>query len=169
MAETRIDIAVNEKGSSDVTRALHSVADALQSLSPTAAMSMRGRALRVGVSTDKLVKKVAMAVLDKVVHATPHDTGQARANWKVTVQETSPSDGPFFGELDYDGDRTVAEGQSIMGESPREAGQTIWISNALPYIEALNDGWSNQAAAGFVGLAVQQGSTVARNSKLLEK
>lgn len=74
----------------------------------------------------------------------------------------------MFGEFDYDGDRTIAAGEALIRSTPRPDGHSIYISNSLPYISALNHGHSGQAPAGFVELAVQAGSQVASNAKLLK-
>lgn len=150
-------------------RAIDQLASTAQRLNPRLAASLRGQALRVGVNTDKLVKDVAAAVLDKVVHTTPHDTGQARANWQVEVSTNRPANTQLLGHTDYDGDATVTEGKSKIYGTPRVLGQTIYISNSLDYIKALNEGWSKQAPAGFVQLAVQAGAHVAAGANLTKK
>lgn len=149
-----------------VLRKLDQLASTLQRLSPKTAASLRGKALRVGVNTDKMVKDVAAAVLEKVVRTTPHDTGQARANWQVAISTSKPATAQLLGHVDYDGDATIAEGKSKIYGTPRALGQTIFISNSLDYIKALNDGWSKQAPAGFVQLAVQAGAHVASDANL---
>lgn len=167
MAKNRIDIAVNEQGASTVIQAFHRLANEMQRLSPRMAATLRGRALRVGVNTDRLVKDVAIAALDTVVHATPHDTGQARANWQVAISTKRPAMQPQLGKLDYEGDRTVAEGTALIQSTQRRLGETIYISNALDYIQALNEGWSKQAPAGFVEKAVQKATHVASKGGVL--
>jgi hypothetical protein len=165
---TRIDIAVSELGASTVLRGLQQLADASQKLSPSLAASLRGRALRVGLNLDRAVKDVAVAVLDKVVHTTPHDTGQARRNWQVAVRAARPINKPLE-ETDYDGDRTVAEGTAIIRSTTRAPGQAIFISNSLPYIQRLNEGWSQQQATpGFVERAMQAGIDAAQKVKILD-
>lgn len=162
----RIDIAINERGTDVVLRKLDDLASTLQRLSPRMAASLRGKALRVGINTDKLVKDVAAEVLDKVVHTTPHDTGQARGNWQVEISTNRPATAQLLGHLDYDGDATVAEGKAKIYGTPRALGQTIFISNSLDYIKALNEGWSKQAPSSFVQLAVQAGAHLASDANL---
>ncbi len=166
--DTRIDIAVSEQGASAVLRDVNQLASAMQRLSPATARSLRGLALRVGMNLEKAVEDVAVAVLDKVVHTTPHDTGQARANWQVTVRAARPPTTPLIGKLDYDGDATVAEGTAKIRGTPRPDGHVVFITNALPYIQALNEGHSQQAPAGFVELAVQAGAVEAERIRVLK-
>jgi hypothetical protein len=145
---------------------MNQLADGLQLLDPAAAASMRGRALRLGLSTDALTKKVAKTILESVVRTTPHDTGQARANWQIEISASQPVAAPLLGVTDYDGESTIVQGQAEIEATKRQPGQTIWITNALDYIESLNNGHSKQAAAGFVARAVQAGLRIVRNAKL---
>lgn len=165
---TRIDIAVSEQGASAMLREVNQLAAAVHRLSPATARSLRGQALRVGLNLEKAVGDVAEAVLDKVVHTTPHDTGQARANWQVTVRAARPANTPLIGKLDYDGDATVAEGVATIRGTPRPDGHVVFISNALPYIQALNEGHSGQAPSGFVEMAVQAGAQEAEKVRVLK-
>lgn len=90
-------------------------------------------------------KAFAKEFLTQVVPATPVDTGKARSNWVVglggrvgTVRTTiSPS-----------GDISLREGVRTINRA--KAGQGIHITNNLPYIVRLNQGWSQQAPAGFI-------------------
>ena len=97
-------------------------------------------------------KKVAMAILQYVVLATPVDTGRARANWLVGINNvvSVPRDNDF----DKNGGTTITEGISNILTSD-EKNTTIYISNNLPYIGRLNDGHSKQTAVGFVQTSVE--------------
>lgn len=165
---SRIDIAINERGSTEAVRDLNALASAVQAISPKAAQSLRGEALRLGLSTDTLVKKVAVATLRTVVKTTPRLSGQARANWQVKVSRLGPAKTPLLGKLDFQGDATIAVGSARINGTKRKPGQTVWISNALDYIEELNDGKSQQEPAGFVGRALLAGRLAARNAKVLK-
>lgn len=160
----RIDIAVLESGASTCIRALNQLADASQRLSPALAKSLRGRALRLGISLEREVQNAAIAILDTVVHRTPHDTGEARKNWVVAIRTSRPPNTPTK-ETDYDGDATVAEGVAIIQNTKRQPGQAIFISNSAPHIVPLNQGHSKQAPAGFVELAVQAGVDSVKRAK----
>lgn len=78
---------------------------------------------------------------------TPVDTGHARANWVPSIGD------PFRGEVDGDGahDGGVADVLSYeLGDG------AAWVSNNVPYILRLNDGWSAQQPAGFVERAIAE-------------
>lgn len=162
---SRIDLSVNESGTQKVVREIEDLASACELLSPEMALSIRGTALRVGVATDTLVRNVAVAMLEKAVRTTPVDTGQARGNWQVNVSSEVP-EVPFLkGHTDEVGDATIAAGKATIS-SKRQPGQSIFISNSAPYIDALDHGWSQQAPFGMSALALQAGQNAASNAKI---
>lgn len=163
---SRIDLSVNESGTKKVVREIDDLASAFETLSPGLAASLRGTALRVGVNTDTAVRKAAVAMLQKAVKATPVDTGQARGNWQVNVTNQVPAVPFLKGTVDTNGDATIAAGMATIS-SKRVPGQTVFISNSAPYIEALDNGWSRQAPAGMTRLAMQAGSHAVSNAELL--
>ena len=119
-------------------------------------------------NADKLKRRVALAVDAAVVMATPVDTGRARANWQVET------DGPAVGTIPvfYEGKSGTTSGQNAQaaidqGQKVIEAaraGQAFHITNNLPYIGGLNDGYSAQAPAGFVQKAVREGIDVVHSA-----
>lgn len=119
----------------------------------------------VGANADKLTRKVALAVDAAVVLATPVDTGRARSNWQVELnnipagtlpEPASPADGPA---------RAIAEGKEKA--AAYKTGDTIHITNNLPYIGRLNEGWSAQAPANFVEEAALAGAATVKDARLL--
>ena len=56
-------------------------------------------------------------------------------------------------KFDPSGQNAIAEATALV--SGVKAGDTVYISNNLEYIQALNEGHSQQAPAGFVEKAVQ--------------
>lgn len=121
--------------------------------------AMKKAGQRVADNADRLIRRCALATDAAVVLATPVDTGRARANWQVELGE--PAAG-VIGDLkdkkaqfDRSGQSTISQGsEAIKGY---KSGTSINITNNLPYIERLNDGWSAQAPSGFVEKAVQVG------------
>jgi hypothetical protein len=83
----------------------------------------------------------------QVTIATPVDTGRARLGWNCSVGSpdlTVPPPGKY--ELDSTRAERVFTVQAVSNAD------SIYISNAVPYIGKLNDGWSSQAPARFVEL-----------------
>ena len=164
---TRLDISINEKGLQSAIREINDVAATLQRISPRMARSVRGRALRVGINAEKALKRAGQAVAQAVVKFTPVDTGQARANWRAFIQQPLPQFAPQLGKTDRNGSATIEEMKSLIGSSRLKPGQTIWISNVLPYIEKLENGYSLQAPGGMTTMAIQAGMKELRNAKVL--
>lgn len=132
---------------------------------------MRLRAREVEVNTNRTVRQVGIAAHQTVAIGTPVDTGQARSNWIVTLITPSSATRPPFapGRNLGRGERenltaVLQEGQQIIGARRNE--QDIWISNNLPYIGRLNEGFSAQAPAMFVEQAVQQAAQVVANARI---
>ena len=97
-------------------------------------------------------KKVGMQLLERLVMMTPVDTGRARSNWFVTLDTPSSAvaTNPPFPSASV----TINDGANII--SLVSGGQSIWISNNLPYIEPLENGWSSQAPAGMLAVALAE-------------
>jgi hypothetical protein len=109
---------------------------------------------------ERIIRKLALDIVANLVRApseggTPVDTGWARANWVPRIGE------PFRGTA---GTREQAEAGNVSG-AEQGAGQAsllgyrlergrVYISNNVPYIGRLNDGYSRQAPRGFVQAAV---------------
>lgn len=164
----RLDIAVSEQGASGVIREMHKIAAACQRLSPEAAMSLRGEALRLGEHLESVVKGAAVVALQTAVMATPVDTGLARAGWTVKVNKTRPQSHPTP-ETDRDGIKTIEEGTTIINNEEREPGEVYWISNSQHHIVALERGWSAQAPQGMTELAVQAAESYVTRQRIVKR
>jgi hypothetical protein len=113
---------------------------------------------------DDVMRRSAATIHEIVTQFTPKDTGRARSNWNVGVNRVDDSanlEGPFRSESE-----TIADGKAVIARAKQ--GDEIHITNALPYIDRLNRGWSHRAPAGFVERAVRVGRQVAVESKLIE-
>lgn len=161
----RLDIAVSEQGISGVIRKMNQIAAAAQRLSPEAAMSLRGEALRLGEHLESIVRGAAVVTLQTAVLSTPVDTGLARAGWTVKVNKQSPQSHPTP-ETDKDGIRTIDEGTTVINNADRQPGEIYWISNSQHHIRALQEGWSKQAPNGMVDLARQAGISYAHRRRI---
>ncbi|AXH72152.1 MAG: neck protein [Siphoviridae sp. ctdc_1] len=125
--------------------------------------------LDVRESATKEVVALALGIHGELVDnpptGTPVDTGWASANWWPSVAAPATAN---TGRAD--------EGSTAGRESQRAAGVTqvlsyqlgqgsIYITNNVPYIDRLNNGWSQQSPAGFVDRAVQVAVTNFRARK----
>lgn len=96
---------------------------------------------------EQAVVRVASIAREKLIERTPVDTGNARAHWLQTIGK--PAD-PATGLSP-----TVASAFADIVDYRLEDG-SIFVSNYVPYIRRLKDGWSDQAPAGWVEQAVSE-------------
>jgi hypothetical protein len=107
-------------------------------------------------------RKVALELFRRVIYKTPVDSGRARANWQVTIGTTASGTVEID---DKNGGATMSK--ATAASAGFKAGDTIYLTNNLPYIMKLEEGgypdgpktvggFSRQAPAGMVGLTVQE-------------
>ena len=112
--------------------------------------------------TERVVTKITLDVTANLIETTPVDTGWARANWipaigapivrdltgvEATVQNASLGAGEQQQAL-----VAVVTGYKL-------ARGAVFVSNNVPYIIKLNDGFSRQAPSGFVQMAIRKAVT----------
>ena len=107
-------------------------------------------------------RKVALELFRRVIYKTPVDTGRARANWQVTIGAQASG---TIAIDDTNGGATMSK--ATAASAGFRAGDTIYLTNNLPYIRKLEEGgypdgpktvggFSRQAPAGMVALTVQE-------------
>lgn len=94
-------------------------------------------------------KKIALHALKAIVLRTPVDTGRARGNWQVAIDEV-PKD--ILETEDKSGDAAISTGTSVINAMEKNRLSVVYIANSLPYIEVLENGHSQQAPQGMVDL-----------------
>ncbi len=119
-------------------------------------ITLRGKMVTEGA--DALVRKVAIAADQAVVFSTPVDTGRARSNWIAQL------DSPVTSVIDaykpgFKGSTGASNAQGALDQGSRvianyKGGDSIHITNNLPYIQKLNEGSSAQAPGNFVEIAI---------------
>lgn len=109
---------------------------------------------------DKLVRATALLTMQHITMGTPVDTGRARLNWNASRNVV---DGSTTVSVDPQATGTMKMLEALTGY---KAGDTMYVSNNLPYIVRLNEGYSKQAPANFVEagamLAKRQAKEVAK-------
>jgi hypothetical protein len=75
--------------------------------------------------------------------------GRFRANWNVSFDAIDKSTSE---EVDVTGQSSIDAGVAAMSDF--KLGQTVYLTNSLPYAYRLEHGHSKQAPSGMVGLAV---------------
>lgn len=106
----------------------------------------------VGVSLDKVVKKVSFELHKKVIVKTPVDTGRARSSWNINAGRVDPSVQPE-GRRGRSGATGIALRKQTNFDLPSPYSR-VYITNNLPYITVLEDGSSTQAPRGMVRISI---------------
>lgn len=96
----------------------------------------------------ELVREVALFIAADLIPATPVLTGQARRNWQTAI------DAPIQSTLPEPATPADGEAEALQNctnvVTGLRSGQAVHITNNLPYIARLNDGYSRQAPVEFV-------------------
>jgi hypothetical protein len=97
------------------------------------------------VKLETVVRKTVLDMGGAMVEMSPVRSGRFRGNWQYGADAINTSTG---GADDKSGRTAMNRIQAgIRGWAP---GQTIYLSNSLPYAQRLETGWSKQAPAGMV-------------------
>jgi len=104
-------------------------------------------ARKIRLAPARVAKRVAFDLFGLIVRKTPVDTGRAQGSWTMSLnaadRRVQPDNLAAY--------PTPQPGPAVALMGPTD---TIWISNNLPYITALEDGHSKQAPAGMVALSI---------------
>lgn len=120
------------------------------------------------------MRRTALIIDQALVLATPVDKGVARSNWLVSL---GASRGDVISAYSRGSKLGISEGANAQGAiqhalsvvGNHKVGQDIYITNNVHYIETLNAGYSGQAPANFVALAIQAGiEAIRRNPGILK-
>lgn len=139
------------------------------------------RAIRGTIGGD--LGKTAFAILKNVVFGSPvgnptlwqnpggapvgYVGGHFRRNWIVTIGGFST--GEIEG-VDVAGATTVSSGKAVIdrySKMKRNLGVNLIIQNNVPYANRLAQGWSRQAAAGWVDAAIDAALIIPGGAKPL--
>lgn len=107
---------------------------------------------KAGARADLAARYAGLMIFERVILRTPVDTGRARANWQATVGQPAEGQLELF---DPSGSGAVAGAQAAALGWNLAAG-SLFLANNLPYIEPLENGWSQQAPAGMVRLTLME-------------
>lgn len=99
-----------------------------------------------------VVRKIAFDAFQRVILRTPVDTGRARANWSVALN--APLLGQTTEATDKSGSAALKAAQEQVTTFNGDG--SIFLTNNVPYIGALEYGSSKQAPQGMVRLTVAE-------------
>ncbi len=97
----------------------------------------------------KIVKKLALQVLQGVVLKTPVDSGRARGNWMVAINDV-PQGFIEIGKFTRDEATDFALSRGIPIVESSKPYTAISIANNVPYIGVLEFGSSKQSPEGML-------------------
>ena len=114
--------------------------------------------------------KIAQTIVADLAYKTPVDTSQAISNWVVTLGAKNVGiirphyPGEYGSTRNASAQETIQRANVVL--SKKKPGESIFITNNLPYIVRLNDGYSAQAPAGFVERSILIGRRMAARFQL---
>jgi len=115
-------------------------------------MSMERNANRVvDVRLDKLGRALGLEIQRRLMDKTPVDTGRARGNWNASIGEPD-----FTTSETTSAAATIAKASAVVRGFEFSEGASSYVSNGLPYIERLEEGYSAQAPNGMVRVTVAE-------------
>ena len=102
---------------------------------------------------NKLARATAFNLLTGIVKKTPVDTGRARGNWQLNINNPISS---ISDEKSQSGAAAINKGAAVIGKAKDIEFPVFWLTNNLPYIGRLNNGYSQQAPAKFVETEIKR-------------
>ena len=100
-----------------------------------------------GEQIDTVVRKTALELQASMIEKSPVDTGRFKSNWQVGISAINTDTSAAAG--------SDPRGRALIALQGYKPGNTIWLTNSLPYAKRLENGWSKQAPAGMVRLTLQ--------------
>jgi len=127
----------------------------------------------------RLVKATSVRALKSLVRNTPADKGVARSNWRVGIGAPTRSvigayaPGSKLGiNESANASAAIAAGRARINSVRGTSGgltTAIYITNAAPYIGRLNSGYSGQAPAGFIEIALLEAKAEILGFRLFQR
>ena len=99
-----------------------------------------------------LVRLTTAQLFNLVVDKSPVDTGRFRGNWNPSIGSPDFSTSEI---TDPSGGATKSRINAVVSSYTLN-GQSVFLTNSLPYAERLENGWSKQAPNGMVRLSVME-------------
>ena len=125
---------------------------------PTASETAQILAIGRGITqlTERSVRKITLDVHANLVEHTPVDTGWARANWvpRTGVPLQAPVGQPGSGGVAAAAAASSTGIAKVLSYALTQG--KVFVTNNVPYIERLNNGYSRQEPAGFVQRAIRR-------------
>lgn len=145
--------------------------------------NIRRHGSRIENNSVRLVKRVAKRTLRSLVDGTPADEGVARSNWRVSLGNPTRAVIPAYspGKNLGIGERANARAAIAAGiaeinllrvgakRGTGQAGQALFITNAIPYLGRLRNGYSKQQPDDWVQSALLEAQAEIAGTRLLSR
>lgn len=122
--------------------------------------------LPLQIATNLSVETVEV-MLVYLLQATPVDTSQALSNWQVTLNVPAEEILPAYYPGEQGSTAVISREAALKVAkevlAKKQPGDTVYITNCLPYIDGLDKGDSDQNPGGFVAGATMLGRLFAEN------
>lgn len=102
------------------------------------------------ISIEQVQKKIIIEFFKRIILKTPVKTGQARSNWQCSI--SAPESGTT--ENTNSNIAIIKMTDIVLGASNEDI--TYFLTNNLPYIERLENGWSDQAPQGMIKTTIAE-------------
>jgi hypothetical protein len=103
---------------------------------------------KTGLRADQVIRKLGFDAYLGILFRSPVRTGRYRASHRISINEVDLTVEPEDVEVDVISTNTVPTGlagNAAAALEKAEIGDAIYITNNLPYAQALEDGHSSQA------------------------
>lgn len=145
--------------------------------------NIRSHGSKIENNSVLLTQRVAKRTLRSLVDGTPVDEGVARSNWRVSLGNPTRSVIPAYSPGRHLGidERTNAAAtiQAGIGKinllrvgtkrGTGQAGQAVFISNSIPYLDRLRGGSSAQQPNDWVAVALLEAQAEVIQTRLLTR
>jgi hypothetical protein len=108
----------------------------------------------VHAAVNAMMRGLGFRAQSALIDKTPRDTGRAAGNWNISTGAPDTSTNESMTEAGIAAKK--AEGEATIARIDFAKGEEMYATNGLPYIQALEDGHSQQAPAGMVAVTVQE-------------
>ena len=112
---------------------------------------------RTNCRASEVQRAVALQLTSSVITRTPVDTGRARGNWNAEIGRADNSTSDTRTASD-------AERQARQASDDFAPGTVLFLTNALPYIRALEYGSSRQSPRGMVRITAEEFAQAVRRA-----
>lgn len=122
---------------------------------------------KAGENASAIARKIALETYTKVVMKSPVDTGRLRGNWNIGINMTDVTEYPADPSTLNSPPNSLSLVRATSALNNFKLGDTIFISNNLPYVYPLEyglmgegsktiGGFSRQAPQGFVRITYKE-------------